>query len=104
MIKDDIESVETTSPDLLIEQTEQLKRIFPQVFSEGKIDFKKLRAALGDMVDAQPERYSFTWAGKRNETLLSQTRSYVTLAPSEEESVNFENTQNLFIEGDNLEV
>lgn len=61
MIRDEIETVETTSPNLLEEQTERLKRIFPQVFSEGKIDFTKLRAALGDAVDTQPERYSFTW-------------------------------------------
>ena len=104
MIRDEIESVETASPNILVEQTEQLKLIFPQVFSEGKVDFKKLRAALGDMVDTQPERYSFTWAGKRNATLLLQTPSYATLTPSEDESINFENTQNLFIEGDNLEV
>ena len=104
MIRDEIESVETTSPNILVEQTEQLKLIFPQAFSEGKIDFKKLRAALGDVVDTQPERYSFTWAGKRNATLLLQTPSYATLTPAKDESVNFENTQNLFIEGDNLEV
>src|SRR6266566_2726050 len=104
MIRDEIESVETASPNILVEQTEQLKRIFPQVFSEGKIDFKKLRAALGDVVDTQPERYSFSWAGKRNATLLLQTPSYATLAPAEDESVNFESTQNQFIEGDNLEV
>lgn len=104
MLRDEIESVETASPNILVEQTEQLKLVFPQVFSEGKIDFKKLRAALGDLVDTQPERYSFTWAGKRNATLLLQTPSYATLTPSEDESVNFEDTQNLFIEGDNLEV
>src|SRR2546430_994889 len=104
MLRDEIESVETASPNILVEQTEQLKLIFPQVFSEGKVDFKKLRAALGDMVDTQPERYSFTWAGKRNATLLLQTPSYATLAPAEDESVNFVSTQNQFIEGDNLEV
>src|SRR5438105_1080061 len=104
MLRDEIESVETASPNILVEQTEQLKRIFPQAFSEGKIDFKKLRAAFADVVDTQPERYSFTWAGKRNATLLLQTPSYAALTPSEDESINFENTQNLFIEGDNLEV
>jgi adenine-specific DNA-methyltransferase len=104
MLRDEIESVETASPNILVEQTEQLKLIFPQAFSEGKIDFKKLRAALGDMVDTQPERYSFSWTGKRNATLLLQTPSYATLTPAEDESVNFDNTQNQFIEGDNLEV
>ncbi|SRR6266487_2940028 len=104
MTRDEIETVETTSPNLLVEQAELLKLIFPQVFSEGKVDFKKLRAALGDVVDGQPERYSFTWAGKRNATLLLQALSYATLTPSEKESVNFDSTENLFIEGDNLEV
>jgi adenine-specific DNA-methyltransferase len=104
MIRDEIETVETTSPDLLVEQIEQLKRIFPQVFSEGKIDFTKLRAALGDAVDTQPERYSFTWAGKRESIQLLQTPSAATLVPAKEESINFDDTQNLFIEGDNLEV
>lgn len=104
MIEDEIERVEHVSPDLVAEQTEQLKHIFPQVFSEGKIDFKKLRAALGDAVDTQPERYSFTWAGKRDATLLLQSPSYGTLTPAEDESINYESTQNLFIEGDNLEV
>jgi adenine-specific DNA-methyltransferase len=104
MLRDEIESVETASPNILVEQTEQLKLIFPQAFSEGTIDFKKLRAALGNMVDTQPERYSFTWAGKRNAALLLQIPSYATLTPSENESVNFENTQNQLIEGDNLEV
>jgi len=104
MQRDEIETVETASPNLLVEQTEQLKLIYPQVFSEGKVDFKKLRAALGDTVDTQPERYSFAWAGKRNATLLLQSPSYATLTPSEDESINFESTQNQFIEGDNLEV
>src|SRR5947209_344715 len=104
MFRDEIESVETASPNILVEQTEQLKLIFPQVFSEGKVDFTKLRAALGDAVDTQPERYSFSWAGKRNATLLLQAPSHATLTPAEDESVDFENTQNLFIEGDNLEV
>ncbi len=104
MIRDEIETVETTSPNPLEKQTEQLKLIFPQVFSEGKIDFKKLRAALGDAVDTQPERYSFTWAGKRDATLLLQAPSYATLTPVEHESVDFDSSQNLFLEGDNLEV
>jgi adenine-specific DNA-methyltransferase len=104
MIKDEIEPAETASPNILVEQTEQLRCIFPQAFSEGKIDFEKLRATLGEMVDNQPERYSFTWAGKRSATLLLQTPSYATLTPTVDESVNFENTQNLFIEGDNFEV
>jgi adenine-specific DNA-methyltransferase len=56
------------------------------------------------MVDDQPERYSFSWAGKRNATQLLQTPSYATLIPAENESINFDTSQNLFLEGDNLEV
>ena len=56
------------------------------------------------MVDDQPERYSFSWAGKRNATQLLQTPSFATLIPAKDESINFESTQNLFLEGDNLEV
>ncbi len=104
MIKAENEVVEKTSPDLVDEQTEQLKHIFPQVFSEGKIDFDKLRTVLGDIVDDQPEKYSFTWAGKRNATQLLQTPSHATLVPAENESINFDTTQNLFLEGDNLEI
>ncbi len=60
------ESVAATSPDIKAEQIEQLKNLFPQVVSEGKIDFEKLREMLGDAVESRPERYSFTWAGKRD--------------------------------------
>ncbi|MGA2030958.1 MAG: site-specific DNA-methyltransferase [Thermoguttaceae bacterium] len=83
---------------------EQLRELFPDVFSEGKVDVEKLRAALGDIADDRPERYSFTWAGKRDAIRLLQTPSRATLVPAPDESVNFDSTQNLFIEGDNLEV
>src|SRR5579863_6939576 len=104
MIKDEVEMVERTSPDIVREHVEQLKANFPEAFSEGKLDFEKLKAVLGDIVDTQPEKYSFTWAGKRNAIQLLQTPSHATLNPAEEESINFDTTQNLFIEGDNLEV
>ena len=71
MIRDEIESVETASPSILEGQTEQLKLIFPQAFSEGKVDFKKLRAALGDVVDTQPERYQ---RGGHQDRLMSRRR------------------------------
>ena len=86
--------------DLLI----QLQDLMPQVFAEGKIDFEKLRASLGDLVDELPERYSFSWAGKRDAIRLLQVPSRATLIPARDESLDFDTTQNLFIEGDNLEV
>ena len=86
------------------DQVESLHALLPQAFTEGKIDFEKLRASLGDFVDERPERYSFSWAGKRDAIRLLQTPSRATLIPAPKESIDFDTTQNLFIEGDNLEV
>jgi adenine-specific DNA-methyltransferase len=99
-----IEHVERTSADLLAENVAELKRLFPEAVTEGKVDFAKLREALGDAVDDRPERYSFTWAGKRDAIRLLQTPSRATLVPAPKESVNFDSTNNVFIEGENLEV
>ncbi len=104
MNKKDVEKVEITSGDIKAEQIEQLKAIFPEVFTEDNIDFAKLKATLGKNTDDRPERYSFTWAGKREAIQMLQTSSKATLKPERSESVDFDNTQNLFIEGDNLEV
>lgn len=94
----------STFPDLTANRLAALRELMPEAFSEGKVDFDKLRAALGDVVDGRPERYSFSWAGKRDAIRLLQTPSAATLVPAPEESVNWDTTQHLFIEGDNLEV
>ena len=104
MNRKEIEKVETTSINIAAEQKKQLKAIFPEVFTEDNIDFAKLKATLGNIIDDRPERYSFTWAGKREAIQMLQTPSKATLKPERSESVDFDNTQNLFIEGDNLEV
>ncbi|MBI3169127.1 MAG: site-specific DNA-methyltransferase [Chloroflexi bacterium] len=91
------------TPSITEEQLAMLRELMPQVFSEGKVDFDKLRAALGDFGDERPERYSFSWAGKRDAIRILQTPSRATLVPARKESVDFDKTQNLFIEGDNLE-
>ena len=96
--------VSWTSTDLIEERKVKLMELFPDAFTEGKVDFENLRQSLGDIVDDRPERYSFTWAGKQDAIRLLQTPSRATLIPTPEESVNFDTTQNLFIEGDNLEV
>lgn len=93
---------ETTS--VLSDRIEQLKQVFPEAFTEGKVDFEKLRASLGSFEDGRPERYTFTWAGKRDAIRLLQTPCRATLIPAKDESVNFDTTEHLFIEGDNLEV
>jgi len=98
------EPVARQTEDLLAQRVEKLKEFLPEAFSEEKIDFDKLRRALGDAVDDLPERYSFTWAGKRDAIRLLQAPSRATLVPCPEESVNFGETKNLFIEGENLEV
>ena len=86
------------------EQLADLRALMPQVFTEGKIDFEKLHASLGDFGDERPERYSFSWSGKRDAIRILQTPSRATLIPARKESVDFDKTQNIFIEGDNLEV
>jgi len=96
--------VSKTTPSLSYEQLEALRTLMPQAFTEGRIDPEMLRATLGDLVDDRPERYSFSWAGKRDAIRLLQAPSRATLIPARDESLDFDTTQNLFIEGDNLEV
>ena len=94
------------TPDLAAANIEQLRQIFPDVFEEGKIDFNKLKQVLGEYVDDEKERYNFTWNGKGKTLRLAQTPTTGTLRPypEERESKNWNDTQNLYIEGDNLEV
>lgn len=96
--------VPRTSADLTAERLSALKDLIPEAFTEGGIDFDKLHEALGDFVDDAPERYSFTWAGKRDAIRQLQAPTNATLIPAPEESVNWDTTRHLFIEGDNLEV
>ncbi|EHM3054527.1 site-specific DNA-methyltransferase [Enterococcus faecium] len=83
---------------------EKLKKLFPEVLTEKKIDFDKLRLILGDEVETAPERYSFTWNGKKQAMQLAQQPTVATLKPNKAKSKNWDETQNLYIEGDNLEV
>ena len=83
---------------------DKLKEIFPEVFCEGKIDFDKLRLLLGDNIEDKEERYEFTWNGKSDAIRIAQTPSTGTLRPDKESSKNWNDTENLYIEGDNLEV
>jgi len=92
------------SLNIVNENIEKLKQIFPEVFSEGKIDFTKLEEELGAFKDDANERYNFTWNGKSEAKKIAQTPSTGTLRPCKDESKNWDTTQNLYIEGDNLEV
>ena len=91
---------------LNIEQTERgkLREIFPQCFVEGKLDIDKLLTMCGEYITDDFEKYEFKWKGKSECLQLAQKRSTGTLRPCKNESVNFDTTQNLYIEGDNLEV
>lgn len=90
--------------DIVAENIEKLREMFPDVFTEGKVDFEALEATLGEYVEGAEERYSFNWNGKAKARRIAQTPSTGTLRPAPQESKNWDTTQNLYIEGDNLEV
>lgn len=85
-------------------QLDELKELLPEVFTEGQIDWEKLRAALGKNINLNNERYVLNWAGKSDAFRVLQTPTSSTLIPDKDESINFKETENLFIEGENLEV
>ena len=92
------------SKDIVSENISKLKEIFPDIFTEDKIDFDKLKYNLGEYIDDSHEKYSFTWPNKNNAIHESQKQSTGTLRPFIDESKNWKTTQNIYIEGDNLEV
>lgn len=85
------------------ERLETLKALFPEIFDEDKIDWEKLKATLGEDVSFQDERYMLSWAGKSDAFRTLQQATSATLIPDRNESVDFDNTHNIFIEGDNLD-
>ena len=99
-----VEKINLKSEDILEENISKLRQIFPNVFSEGKIDFDKLKETLGDFTNSSSEKYSFSWAGRTDSIKNIQTPTHGTLIPQKDESINFEDTENIFIEGENLEV
>lgn len=102
----EIEKMSLESKDLVAERIDQVKALFPEIVTEGEasIDFEKLRLILGDEVDEGQERYAFTWPGKTDAIRQAQIPSTATLRPDKESSVDWDTTENLYIEGDNLEV
>ena len=110
------EKADLKSMDVAEDQRRQLAQMFPEVVTEtrtpdGKltraVDFEKLKAVLGtfsEVLENQKERYGMTWPGKNECLKIIQQPSIATLKPCREESVNFDQSENLFIEGDNLEV
>lgn len=101
----EVKKADLKSINISEDKLRQLKQALPEVFSEGsKVDIDKLRLVLGDNVEAGRERFGMNWPGKIDCFKIIQAPSVATLIPVRDESVNFDTTENLFIEGDNLEV
>lgn len=100
----DLDAPETKSADVVADNLNALRSLFPEAFSEGKIDFEVLKQLLGGVVDERDEKYGLNWHGKRHARQIALTPSTGTLLPRPDESVDWDTTQNLMIEGDNLEV
>ncbi|HID4291123.1 TPA: site-specific DNA-methyltransferase [Klebsiella pneumoniae] len=98
------EMPELQSMNITADNITKLKSLFPEAFSEGSIDFDVLKQLLGANVDEKEKRYGLNWHGKRQARQLALTPSRGTLRPCKDESVDWHNTKNLMIEGDNLEV
>ena len=101
---DEIQQVPAASPDFQTDIARQLADLLPEVVADGKIDVAALQAVLGDDMATGNERFGLFWPGKTQAIRAAQTPTTATLAPDYENSVDWENTQNVVIEGDNLEV
>ena len=99
-----MDTMDGLSMDLERANLDKLRRVFPECFAEGKLDIDKLLGLCGEYIDNDFEKYRFEWKGKAECLRLAQKRSAGTLRPCPGESVDWEHTRNLYIEGDNLEV
>jgi len=104
MKKLDLNDPDTQSANIVAGNIEALIALFPEAVTEGKVDFDVLKGLLGATVDDREERYGLNWHGKRRARQIALTPSTGTLLPAPDESVDWDTTQNLMIEGDNLEV
>lgn len=99
-----MEKLNSTSLDLTKDNIKKLKELFPNVVTEGKVDFDSLRTILGDEIEERKEKYQFTWPGKSAAIKIAQSPSSSTLRPEKIYSKQWEKSENIYIEGDNLEV
>lgn len=99
-----IDSQETKSADIVTNNVELLKKAFPEVFTEDGVLFDTLKQLLGESIDEREEKFGLNWHGKRRAKQIALTPSTGTVRPVKNDGLDWENTQNLIIEGDNLEV
>lgn len=107
-----MEKIELGTPDGTVENIERVAELFPQVVTEVEnadgelecaVDFDALRDLLGDVAEGQRERYQFTWPGKREAKTEARRPIFKTMIPEPEKSKDWDSTENLYIEGDNLD-
>lgn len=96
--------IDGKSLDIKAQKLEQLRKIFPEFFSEDKLDLKRIKELLTDEEITSLDRYEISWAGKAEARREIQRQTTATLIPDREGSVNFDASENIFIEGENLEV
>ena len=92
------------SGDLVRNNIARLKALFPEIVTDGNVDFDVLRKLLGDAVEDGEERYGLNWRGKRRARAFALTPSLGTLRPVPDESVDWDSTKNIVVEGENTEV
>ena len=97
------EQIDGKSLNIGEDNIQRLKELFPQIFTEGKVDFNRLKDLLGEDVNTAQEYYTLNWAGKSEARREIQKQTTATLIPERDKSIDFDTTQNIFIEGENLE-
>lgn len=97
-------AINQLAADGVRDRGDELAQLFPEAMTDGKVDVEKLKILLGEKVEESQERYGLTWPGKRDAVRLAQKQSTATLEPMPDDSVDWDTTKNLIIEGDNLEV
>ena len=101
---EEIQRLPAATPDFQTEIAHQLAEMLPEIVADGKIDVAALQTILGDDAASGTERFGLFWPGKTQAIRAAQTPTTATLMPDKENSVDWDATQNVFIEGDNLEV
>lgn len=105
MNNEEIHKLDMKSKDIVEDNISKISELFPDCINEGKIDFEMLKQELSkEVIEAGKEKYQLTWVGKKETIVNANTPCNKTLRPVKEKSVDFDNTENIYIEGDNLEV